>query len=513
MSKHDTNQPGIVYIVGAGPGDAGLITLRGVECLGRADLVIYDCLVNPAILEHAPPSAERLCLGSPDTLGRLVPQQEVNARMIHQARQAKTIVRLKGGDCSVFSRNAEETEVLRAAGIPFEVVPGVTAAVAAAGYAEIPITHSAHSSAVALVTGHLPRDSSAAELDYGALADFPGTLVFYMGLDSARHWSRSLLSRGKPLDTPVAIVRRATWADQSTVNCTLGSVAAVVDEKELKPPAVIFVGEAVSMVPEISWFSARPLFGVRVMVTRPRHQAESPRHQAESLCRRLGELGADVLLQPAIQISEPPDWKPVDEALSQLDRYDWLVFSSANGVCFLLDRLRDIGGDLRSLGKIRVAAIGPGTAEQLAEYHLRADLVPVEYRAESLAAALAGEAVGRRFLLARASRGREVLAEELTAAGGKVDQIVVYSSSDVERADPRISAELTDGRIDWITVTSSAIARSLNRLFGDAMHEAKLASISPVTSEVLHRLGFEPAVEASCYTTGGLVEAIVDFSR
>ena len=313
-----------------------------------------------------------------------------------------------------------------------------------------------------------------------------------------------MIRGGKSPDTPVAVVRRVSWNDQQTVRCTLGKVADVVEKQGLRPPAVIVVGEVVSLAPDVSWFAARPLFGTRVLVTRPRAQAKE-------LSDRLTELGAQVDSHPVIQISDPPDWQPVDRALERVERYDWLVFSSANGVGYLLDRLLAGGGDLRRLGGVRLAAIGPATADELARYRLRADLVPDAYRAEALGAALSGEAAGGAFLLARASRGREVLAEQLRGEGGTVDQIVVYSSTDVRSPDPDVAGALSAGRIDWVTVTSSAIARSLVRLFGDPLSRAKLASISPITSGVLRELGYEPAVEAARYTMDGLVEAMVGF--
>ena len=503
--QQSNTKPGQVYLVGAGPGDPGLITLRGVDCLRRADLVLYDCLVNPAILDHVTPSAEVVCLCRRPGQ-RAMPQEEVNARMIEAARLGRTVVRLKAGDPDLFGRSGEETEALRAAGIPFQTVAGITAALAAASYAEIPITHARHASAVALVTGQESQGKAGRPLDYGLLADFPGTLVFYMGESSAGRWSEALIRRGKPPETPVAIVRRCSWNDQQTVRCTLGAVARVIAEHGLRPPVVIVVGEVVSLAPEVPWFAARPLFGTRVVITRPRDQARQ-------LWERLTELGAQVEIQPAIEISEPADWTPVDDALGELDRYDWLVLSSANGVRYLLDRLLETKGDLRRLAGIRLAAIGPATAEELARYRLRADLVPGQYRAEALSAALAGEASGRTFLVARASRGRDVLAQELRAAGGTVNEIVVYSSTDVERADPNVAAAVSAGEIDWITVTSSAIAKSLVRLFGDELRRTRLASISPITSQVLRDAGYEAAVEATRYTMDGLVEALLAFGQ
>lgn len=495
--------PGRVYLVGAGPGDPGLLTLRGAECLRQADLVLVDYLVNPALRRYAAAQAEWVSLGHHGGQ-RIVPQEEIHARMIAAAQAGRTVVRLKGGDPDVFGRSAEETEALRQAGIPFETVPGVTAALAAAGYAGIPITHAQHASAVALVTGQERPGKQDALLDYGALAQFPGTLIFYMGVTTAQHWSAALIAAGRSPETTVAIVRRCSWNDQTTIACTLGTAAAVIAERKLRPPAVIVVGPVAALTPETTWFTDRPLFGSRILVTRPREQAEE-------LAQPLRQLGAEIVYQPAIEILPPDDWRPVDAALDRLAGYDWLVFSSANGVRSLLDRLWSRAGDWRCLSHLKLAAIGSGTAEELARYRLKADLVPPEFRAESLAAELATVAAGRRFLLARASRGREVLAEQLRASGAEVDQVVVYRSVDVEQPDADIAAALAHGKIDWVTVTSSAIARSLVQMFGAALRTTRLASISPVTSETLRQLGHAPAVEATEYTRDGLVRAIAGF--
>jgi len=495
-----TKRTGKVYLVGAGPGDPGLITLRGVQCLHRAEVVLYDYLVNPAILEHAPPEAELVCLGS-HRCGRVLSQDEINAAMVAAAKAGRTVVRLKGGDPDIFARRAEETEALGRAGIDFETVPGVTAALAAAGYAGIPITHSQHASALALITGHERHDKQQSSLNYAALAGFPGTLIFYMGITSAAKWSEMLIRHGRSPETPTMIVRRCTWNDQETIRCTLGTVGRKIAEHGVRPPAIIVVGEVVGLAPQASWFAAKRLFGKRVLVTRPRAQARA-------LVDRLEEMGALVSIQPAIRIGPPPNWGEIDAALDRLDQYDWLAFSSSNGVQYLLDRLEQKHGDLRRLGRVRLAAIGPGTAEELARYRLRADFVPDEYRAEALAEVLAAEPVATRFLLARASRGREVLAERLTAAGHTVEQVVVYSSSDVEQADAEVLEAIEAGSIDWVTVTSSSIARSLVRLFGERLGRVKLASISPVTSAVLRELGYPPAAEAAPYTMEALAEAI-----
>ena len=343
-------------------------------------------------------------------------------------------------------------------------------------------------------------------LDYEALARFPGTLVYYMGVTSAPHWTAALVAAGKSADTPAAIVRRCSCPDQTLVLCSLGEVAERLEREAVSPPVVVVVGEAVRLAPTLAWFDRRPLFGRRVLVTRAAGQASK-------LAQLLEDQGAEVLLQPAIAIGPPADWGPVDRALDQLSQFDWLVFSSANGVRFLLERLLGSGRDLRALGRIRLAAIGPGTAEELSHFHLPADLQPGSFRAESLAAALAPQARGKHFLLARASRGREILADELLRAGGHVQQVVVYDSTDCPTPEPGLAEQLGEGRIHFVTVTSSAIANSLRKLFGDRLHKARLVSISPVTSDTLRACGLPPSVEATTYTMEGVVEAILQAVR
>jgi uroporphyrinogen III methyltransferase/synthase len=334
---------------------------------------------------------------------------------------------------------------------------------------------------------------------------FPGTLCFYMGVTSAPEWSRGLMTAGKPATTPVALVRRCSFPDQQVWQTMLGEVAEFIREHKLRPPVIIIVGDVASASREWSWFDKRPLFGQRILVTRPEHQADELRDP-------LVELGAEVLLQPAIEITSPGDWLPVDNAILSLRGFDWIVFSSSNGVQCFLDRLRYMGQDARRLGSCRIAAIGPGTADELDAYSLRADLLPKEFRAEALAEALRLKAKGKRFLLIRASRGREVLADELTAAGGIVEQVVVYESRDVTEPDADIRAQLQAGKIHWVTVTSSAIAKSLANMFGDDLRKSKLASISPITSGTLRELGYESAAEAKEYTMPGIVEAIRSWS-
>lgn len=491
---------GKVFLVGGGPGDPELLTLRGAQCLAEADVVLYDYLINPNVLAHAREAAELICVGRHGR-DRILSQSEINSAMIEHATAGKQVVRLKGGDPIVFARIAEEIASLEGAGIAYQVVPGITAALAVGSYAGIPLTQGDTASAVALVTGH-ERDDKPQSLDYAALARFPGTLVFYMGITTAEHWAAALIAEGKSPATPVAIVRRVSMPDQQTHQCTLGTVAAEIRQRKVRPPALIVVGNVARAATLHDWFSARPLFGKRVLVTRAAHQAPE-------LVTRLSALGADVLVQPAIEIGPPEDWAPVDQAIERLAKFDWLVFSSSNGVRSFMDRLL-VNLDLRALGGLRIAAIGPGSADELARYHLRADIVPEEYRAEALAESLKSEAArGAKFLLIRASRGREVLAEQLAGQGGHVEQVVVYTSRDVATAEPEILAQLADGKIDWVTVTSSAIGRSVARMLGEELRRSRLISISPITSAALAELGHEVSAEASPYTMSGLIAALL----
>ena len=343
---------GKVFLVGAGPGDAGLITWRGVECLRQADAVLFDYLVNPAILRHAKPQAELVCLGrhrreeggASDTVAksldknRIWKQTEINERLVQLAQAGRKVVRLKGGDPAVFGRLAEEMEALEAAGIEYEIVPGVTAGLAASSFAGIRITQREAASAVALVTGHEGDSERPPELDYAALAAFPGTLVFYMGVTTAREWTTALIAAGKSAETPAAIVRRCSWPDQVTIRCTLGTVVEQLESARMRPPVVIIVGEVIGFSASTqSWFTRRPLFGKRILLTRPIDRTDA-------LWQPLTELGAECLVQPAIEISPPDDWQPVDRAISRLAEFDWLVFSSVNGVQYLL---RSFAGNWR----------------------------------------------------------------------------------------------------------------------------------------------------------------------
>jgi len=479
-----------------------MITLQAIQCLAEADVILYDYLVNPQILDYASATAEKICLGKHGH-SRIWTQEQINQRIVELASAGKTVVRLKGGDPSMFAHVADESEVLAREGIPFEVIPGITAALAAGSCVGVPLTHRRLASAVAFVTGQEDPDKTDPALDYEGLARFPGTLVFYMGVTTAAVWTEALMAAGKPAETPAVIVRRVSCPDQEVIRCCLGEVASqVTTDKKMRPPAIVILGEVAGLEEDLCWLQRRPLFGKTVLVTRAASQSME-------LVQQCVEHGARVLVQPAIEISALEDNSQLDAMLGKLDQFDWLVFSSRNGVHFLVDRLLQTGKDVRALAGLQLAAIGPGTSQALAGYHLGADLQPTEYRAEALAEALESEATGgKRFLLVRASRGREVLAEMLRDAGGDVQQLAVYQSTDVEQADPSVVEELEAGNVDWITVTSSAIAHSLVSLLGDKLSRASLASISPLTSSTLKELGYPASAEAETYTMAGLVKTI-----
>jgi uroporphyrinogen III methyltransferase/synthase len=484
--------PGTVSLVGAGPGDPGLITLRAVECLHRADLVLYDYLANPAALKHAPAHAELVCLGH-HSKGRTFSPDQIIARTVDEARRGKTVVRLKGGDPSIFGRCADEAGALREAGIPFEIVPGITAALAAAAFCEIPITHHDSASAVALIAGRERHHKPTSSLDYGTLARFPGTLVFYMGVTRAKRWSRELIDHGKPPDTPIAIVRWCTWGRQETIRCTLETVADVVKQRDLCPPAVVIVGDVVNCAPQLSWFTARPLFGERILVP----EADNG---CEHLGSRLTKLGADVFTQPLARITDPPDWTRVDAVIGTLDQYDWLVFTSGSAIDYFLQRLFDRGQDVRRLGRMQLAAADASTAEHLSRHHLRPDAVIEESMSDL---------TDRRLLLAHPSPDSNALAGELEKAGARVDQVAVCGSIAVDHPNPEVTTALRSDEISWIAVTNADTARTLARLYGDDLRRAQLASMNPTASAALRVLGYDPAAEASAHTTTGLADAIL----
>lgn len=501
---------GKVYLVGGGPGDPGLISLRGVECLKLADEVLYDGLVNPLLLRHANAHCERTCRVDGPT-GRILKQDEINQRLVDSALAGKTVVRLKGGDPFIFGRGSEEAACLRKHGIEYEIVPGITAATAAGEYAGFSLTHRESASMVTFVTGHEAPGKEGSALDYAQLAASPGTLVFYMGLDNLPRISQSLLDQGKRANTPTAVISRATTPHQRTVVAPLNEISESVARAELHAPSLIIVGDCVAQRDELKWFEDKPLFGQKIGIARPAAQAE-PQIQ------RAFELGAQPILMPAIQIEPVDDWSEVDATLQRLDKFDWLVFTSVNGVEAFLDRLWEQGGDARKLAGLKIATIGTSTADAVAKYNLRADLVPEEFRAEALAKVMAPLVKDQKVLWARASRGREVLPQELTAAGATVEELVVYQNLDAESFPDEALKALGDSQLNWIGLSSPSIARRIADLLPESAKDQlgktlRIASISPVTSAAAKEVKLPVHAEATTYTWDGIFEAIESAQR
>jgi uroporphyrinogen III methyltransferase/synthase len=502
-----------VFLVGAGPGSPGLLTLRAAEVLGRADLVLYDQLVPERLLDLAP-AAQKVCV-------RDLPGQHpekyphIHSLLIETAKAGKIAVRLKGGDPLIFGRGGEEAEALRNAGVPYEIVPGVTAAAAAGAFLEIPLTHRNYASAIALVTGHELPNKPGNRLDWQAIAKFPGTLAIYMGIARLPVIISELIRYGKDPNTPAAIVERASCGEQRAIYARLADLEDKRRLAGLEAPGLILIGEAVAHRSPRPWFESRPLFGRRVLVTRPSHQASG-------MVKKLEHLGAVVSQFSAVEIREPADFSAVDRALDQLraGEWDWLVFTSANGVHALLRRLDAIGRDLRSLGSVKFAAIGPKTAAALGEYRLRADLVPeATFSSEGLASALSPHIAGQRVLLARANRGRALLRDELQKLARIVEQVTVYDQVDGIDADSGVLDALRRGEIRYVTLPSSNIAAGVLRAFDETIRgrvergEIKLVAISPETGKTVRELGYPVAAEAEVFTEDGLIDTVVRLAQ
>jgi uroporphyrinogen III methyltransferase / synthase len=482
--------------------------MRGAELLRRADVVVHDALVSPGVLQLARPEAE-LIYGGKRPKQQALCQEHLNDLLVAKARQGKTVVRLKGGDPYIFGRGGEEASLLAAAGIPFEVVPGVSSAVAAPTYAGIPLTHRKHCSSFTVITGHEDPEASDADLSWTKLAQNPGTKVIMMGLANLRRITDRLLGEGLAPDTPVALVRWGTTPQQQTLEGTLASIADRVLETGFAAPAIIVIGDVVRLRGELNWFERRPLFGRRVVVTRERAQAR------EFVCSLL-EQGAQVLEIPAIKFGPPTEHLPVVDAIAGLNSYDWIVFTSANGVHWFFDAFFKAFQDLRDIGGVKIAAVGPVTAARLRELHLQVDVVPKVHDARHVVKALKDftSIENLRFLLPRAEAATPELPELLEALGGIVDDVAFYRTETETEAGSDASRSLAEAGADWITFTSGSTVRGFHarldlQALRDKFPQLKIASIGPETSEVLRELGSVPTVEAAPQTTEGLLGAIL----
>ena len=499
-----SGRAGVVYLVGAGPGDPGLMTARSLELIASADAVFYDRLIPPGALGGAREDAELVYVGKQPGVPS-VPQAEIGERLIESARAGKSVVRLKGGDPFVFGRGGEEGEALREAGVKFEVVPGVTAGVAATAYAGIPVTHRDDASAVAFVTGHEDPGKDESALDWEALARFPGTLVFYMGVKRLGQNAVSLIAAGRDPEEPAAAVERGTWPGQRTISATLGTIAEAVEREAVKAPALIVVGEVARRREQLAWLERRPLHGRRVVVTRARAQASG-------LAATLRGLGAEVVELPAIRIEPRIETAEVRDAVAGLGEYSLVCLTSPNGVRLLFEAMREGGRDARALAGATVAAIGPGTARALADAGIAADVVPERFVAEALVEALAEIPVeGRQVLVARAAEARDVLPDALRERGAEVDVVALYETVREQPGDDEVEAAQS---ADYLTFTSSSTVTNLIEALGDRFPSgARIASIGPITSETARAAGLEVDVEAERHDVDGLLEALLDDVR
>ncbi|MBQ9365575.1 MAG: uroporphyrinogen-III C-methyltransferase [Schwartzia sp.] len=507
--KSDSHRIGKVFLVGAGPGDYRLITWKGIECLRAADIIVYDHLADSRILAWGREDAERIYVGK-EAANHTMRQGDISRLLVDKAKEGKIVTRLKGGDPFVFGRGGEEALLLRENNVPFEIVPGVTSAIAVPAYAGIPVTHRAVATSFAVITGHEDPTKPESQINWKNLATGIDTLVFLMGVANIREISRKLIENGRPADMPAAVIRWGTKPEQRTLVTTLERAADDVAKNDLKPPAIFIVGEVVKLRDEISWFDDKsifPLFGKTVLVTRSRSQISK-------VTRRLEDLGANVIELPAIKISDPADnFEAIDAAISLLASYDWIIFTSVNGVTRFFNRLFAQSKDARDLTRAHIAAIGSATAAKLKEYGILTDIVPEEYKAEAMVKALKGEvAPGERVLIPRAAEAREVLPESLREHGAIVDVAPVYETlpSGVDAGD--VVRSLKEGKIDFATFASSSTVKNLVKMIGDAalLKNTKTVAIGPITAKTCEDEGLNVAAVAKEYTINGLVEAVIE---
>ncbi len=499
---------GVVYLVGAGPGDPGLITVRGLRLVRAADVLVYDHLVGERLVREAPAGCEKMYVGKQGAR-HAMEQCEINRVLAQKARERgdRIVVRLKGGDPFVFGRGGEETLYLHEQGIAFEVVPGVTAGVAAPAYAGIPVTHRELTSSLAFVTGHEDPTKPDSAIDWARLATGVGTIVFYMGVKNLPRIVEELVKHGRPAETPVAVIRCGTLPEQHTVAGTLGNI--VEKAKGIRPPAITLVGDVVRLREALNWFEKRPLFGRRIVVTRSREQASE-------LSLELEDLGAEAIEFPTIRIGPPDDYGPLDNAMRSASSFDWIVFTSPNGVQHFFERWRALGVDVRELKGPRLCAIGPGTAAALEALLLRVEMRPARVVAEAVVQEFRklGSLGGKKILLPRTDIAREVLPDELRAMGAEVTEACAYVTRVEDPPNAELLTELSEKPVDFVTFTSSSTVRNFVACLGkervrQIMGHARGASIGPITTQTAKALGVGIAVEAKESTISGLVEALV----
>ena len=505
----DNKAKGMVYLIGAGPGNPDLITVRGKECLQKADVIVHDYLVSESLLSLGDSDAEIICVGKKS--GRhTTSQKEINNLLIEKAHRGSTVARLKGGDPFVFGRGGEEAMELSRAGIEFEIIPGVTSAIAVPAYAGIPLTHRDYSSTACFITGHEDPSKGKSAIDLDALSKSPGTLVFLMGIGNLDKIARRLIHGGRPSNSPVAVIGNGTTPSQRVITGTLADIGQKVKDADLIPPGVIVVGDVVNLRSHFNWFESQPLFGKRILVTRPEGQAGC-------FIKTLSELGAQHLLFPTIKIAPPSSWKQLDRAIEDLSAYDWILFTGANGVRYFFERLHSAKKDARYLNGIKIGAIGPKTKRALMGRGVCPDLVPDKYRAESVVEELERYSLGgKRILLPRPLIARDYIARKLRGLGAIVDVVEAYQTVQPEYSQGLIGKVFKNGKADMITFTSPSTVTNFLALvkgkpISEEIRKMKIACIGPVTAQRATEAGLKVSVVPDEYTVDGLTRAIVEF--
>ncbi|MDS1030698.1 uroporphyrinogen-III C-methyltransferase [Bacillota bacterium LX-D] len=498
---------GYVYLVGAGPGDPGLLTIKGQQCIQKADVVVYDRLVGKKLLGYVRSDAELIYVGkSPER--HTLRQEEINELLLKKALEGKIVTRLKGGDPFVFGRGGEEAEILQENGVQFEIVPGITSAIAVPAYAGIPVTHRNCTSTIGIVTGNEDPTKEDSSISWDKIATGMGTLVFLMGMANLPKIVHKLVTNGRSADTPVALIRWGTRPEQETLVGTLSDIVAKAEKVGFKNPAIIIVGEVVTLRDKLQWFEQKPLFGKRIVVTRSREQASA-------LTNCLEQLGAEVVEFPTIEITPPADYSLLDQELENIASYKWIIFTSANGVRAFFKRLRDLKMDIRSLYGINICAIGPKTSEALENYGLCVEYVPEEFVAEAVIAGLQDKITeGDKVLLPRADIARKVLPEALKKIGAEITEVAVYRTVRSENNLPMLLELFENNQIDIITFTSSSTVRNFIETLPqgqklDLLNKPKIACIGPITAQTAKDFGLDVHIVASEYTIEGLVQALV----
>lgn len=502
---------GKVYLVGAGPGDPGLITVKGLECIRQANVVVYDRLVDPRLLQNCRNDAEKIYVGkSPDR--HTLNQDEINRLLVDKAREGKIVARLKGGDPFVFGRGGEEAEILAENEIPFEIVPGITSAIAVPAYAGIPVTHRDYTSTMAIITGNEDPNKEDSNINWEHIATGTGTLVFLMGMGNLPEITKKLIAHGRSPLTPVALVQWGTRPEQRTLTGTLENIATRAREANFKNPTVIVVGEVVKLREKLAWVEKKPLFGKRVVVTRSREQASF-------LSKQISLLGGEPIEFPTIKIVPPENFAPLDEAIKNIASFNWLIFTSVNGVKFFFRRLHQLKRDIRDLKGVNLCAIGPKTRNLLESYGLQVDYVPSEYKAEEIAAGLRERLKpGDHVLLPRADIARKVLPETLQELGVKVREVIAYKTATGNGNSENIIKLLQSNKVDIVTFTSSSTVRNFVSMLQvpnlqELMKNVIVACIGPITAQTAREAGLQVSVQASEYTIEGLLKAIIDYLK